>query len=155
MKVQKKFKNIHGALIQDVQEYTLNILKIHPNTTVHVGTDSQNRGSSTTYSTVIAYRRATKGVHCIYVRTKISKITDMWTRLWNETEMTLDVAMWLREQIPYLPIQIDMDYSDEEIHNSSKLVKAAKGFAEGMGFPTVNIKPNNQIATRAADHHCR
>jgi len=47
-----------------------------------------------------------------------------------------------------------MDYNNDEYYMSSKLVSAAKGWATSYGYK-VNIKPNKQIATRAADYHCR
>jgi hypothetical protein len=51
-------------------------------------------------------------------------------------------------------IQIDLDYNVDERYFSSRLVQAASGWATSLGY-RVNIKPDNQIATRAADHHCR
>ena len=47
-----------------------------------------------------------------------------------------------------------MDYNGDENFKSHKLIAAAKGWANSLGYK-VNIKPNNQIATRAADHHCK
>ena len=45
-----------------------------------------------------------------------------------------------------------MDYNENENFFSNKLVPFAKGWANSLGYK-VNVKPNNQIATRAADHH--
>jgi len=47
-----------------------------------------------------------------------------------------------------------MDYNEDEYYMSNKLVSAAKGWASSYGY-TVNIKPHKQIATRAADYHCK
>ena len=49
---------------------------------------------------------------------------------------------------------IDMDYNEDESYKSHKLISAAKGWANSLGYK-VNVKPNNQIATRAADYHCK
>ena len=51
-------------------------------------------------------------------------------------------------------VEIDMDYNSDENHKSNKLISATKGWANSLGYK-VNVKPNNQIATRAADHHCK
>ena len=51
-------------------------------------------------------------------------------------------------------VEIDMDYNSDENHRSYKLISATKGWANSLGYK-VNVKPNNQIATRAADHHCK
>ena len=53
-----------------------------------------------------------------------------------------------------IKVQIDMDYNGDESFQSHKLISAAKGWANSLGYK-VNVKPNNQIATRAADYHCK
>ena len=80
-------------------------------------------------------------------------IDDIWKRLWKEAEMSIEVAEWLSKQIN-VKIQIDMDYNNDEKFISNKLISAAKGWANSLGYK-VNVKPNNQIATKAADHHCK
>ena len=77
----------------------------------------------------------------------------MWTRLWKEAEKSIDLAEWLTQKIA-IRVEIDMDYNGDENFKSHKLIAAAKGWANSLGYK-VNIKPNNQIATRAADHHCK
>ena len=47
-----------------------------------------------------------------------------------------------------------MDYNNDEKFISNKLISAAKGWANSLGYK-VNVKPHNQIATKAADHHCK
>jgi len=49
---------------------------------------------------------------------------------------------------------IGQDLSSQEKHFSSKLVVPAVGLVESLGYKA-NIKPDNQIATKEADHHCR
>ena len=80
-------------------------------------------------------------------------IDDIWKRLWKEAEMSIEVAEWLSNQIN-VKIEIDMDYNSDEKFISNKLISAAKGWANSLGYK-VNVKPNNQIATKAADHHCK
>jgi predicted RNase H-related nuclease YkuK (DUF458 family) len=150
--MMKKFKTVNGGNV-NVVSHTLDILKTHPNVEIHIGTDSQSLGKTTKYSTVIAYRFMGRGVHYILSVQQLEKITDMWTRLWKEAEMSIEVAEWLTQQIN-VKVEIDMDYNDKEHHQSHKLISAAKGWANSLGY-TVNVKPNNQIATRAADHTCR
>jgi predicted RNase H-related nuclease YkuK (DUF458 family) len=120
---------------------------------IHIGSDSQNVGKKTIYCTVIAYRFGNRGVHYVLSKSTQPLITDMWNRLWKEAELSIEVAEWLSEQIP-LKIEIDMDYNGDENFQSHKLVSATKGWANSLGYK-VNIKPQRQIATRAADHHCK
>ena len=132
------FKNIHGKII-DPLSHTLNVLKNSPYSQIHIGSDSQNFGS--------------RGVHYIISKKDEVIIDDIWKRLWKEAEMSIEVAEWLSKQIN-VKIQIDMDYNNDEKFISNKLISAAKGWANSLGYK-VNVKPNNQIATKAADHHCK
>lgn len=146
------FKNIKGERIDPV-EHTLKILRDYPTVKIHIGSDSQNIGKKTKYATVIAYRYGSRGVHYILSKKTELLIKDMWTRLWKEAEMSIDIAQWLTHQVS-VRVEIDMDYNSDENFKSSKLISAAKGWANSLGYK-VNVKPNNQIATKAADYHCK
>ena len=146
------FKNIKGERIDPV-EHTLKILRDYPTVKIHIGSDSQNIGKKTKYATVIAYRYGSRGVHYILSKKTEILIKDMWTRLWKEAEMSIDIAQWLTHQVS-VRVEIDMDYNSDENFKSNKLISATKGWANSLGYK-VNIKPNNQIATKAADYHCK
>ena len=146
------FKNIKGERIDPV-EHTLKILRDYPTVKIHIGSDSQNIGKKTKYATVIAYRYGSRGVHYILSKKTELLIKDMWTRLWKEAEMSIDIAQWLTNQVS-IRVEIDMDYNSDENFKSSKLISATKGWANSLGYK-VNVKPNNQIATKAADYHCK
>ena len=146
------FKNIKGERV-DTVNHTLEIIKSYPYAEIHIGTDSQNINKETLYTTVIAYRLGSRGVHYIFSKQKKELIRDMWTRLWKEAEYSVDVAEWLTKKIT-LKVEIDMDYNEDKSYKSYKLISAAKGWANSLGYK-VNVKPNNQIATRAADYHCK
>lgn len=148
----KVFKKIDGSVV-DVVQHTLDVLKECPWADVHIGTDSQNHKRHTTYVIVIAYRYGTRGVHFIYNKARLPKIRDKWTRLWKETEMTIEVAQWLREKLN-VNIQLDLDYNLNPNHFSNGLVAPTNGWAKSLGFK-VNYKPDLQIATWAADHLCK
>ena len=95
----------------------------------------------------------TLGVHYILSKSSCEAINDIWKRLWLEAEYSIQVAEWLTKQVS-VKVEIDMDYNSDENHKSNKLISATKGWANSLGYK-VNVKPNNQIATRAADHHCK
>ena len=146
------FKDVHGKII-DPLNHTLKVLKNSPHSQIHIGSDSQNVGKKTIYVTAIAYRFGSRGVHYIISKKSEVIIDDIWKRLWKEAEMSIEVADWLSNQIN-VKIEIDMDYNSDEKFISNKLISAAKGWANSLGYK-VNVKPNNQIATKAADHHCK
>ena len=93
------FKNIKGDRIDPVN-HTLEVIKNYPYAEIHIGTDSQNINKETRYTTVIAYRLGTRGVHYIFSKSNTKIIRDMWTRLWKEAEFSIDLAEWLTQKIP-------------------------------------------------------
>ena len=125
----------------------------YPHLQIYVGSDSQNLGKKTVYCTVIAYKLGNRGVHYILHKKKQIIIKDLWSRLWHETELSIDTAEWLNQKIK-VGIEIDMDYNENEVYKSNKLISAAKGWANSLGYK-VNVKPQMQIATRAADYNCK
>ena len=146
------FKDIHGNRIDPIS-HTLKVIENYPYAEIHIGTDSQNINKESIYTTVIAYRLGTRGVHYILSKKTVSIIRDMWTRLWKEAELSIDLAEWVTQKIS-VKVEIYMDYNEDENFKSNKLISAAKGWANSLGYK-VNVKPNNQIATRAADYHCK
>ena len=149
----KLFRKVSGEKV-DVVKHTLEIIKNNPSVEIHIGTDSQSEGDKTTYVTAIAYRFGTKGVHYIYWKEKIPRVRNRYNKLFRETELTIEVAEWFTKQIKSVRVELDFDYNKDERFWSQKLVSSTKGWAEGLGYK-VNIKPVKQIATRAADYHCR
>ena len=158
MELTKRFKKVGGGYV-DVVAHTLEIMKSWPNVEIHIGTDSQNMGDETVYVTVIAYRYNTRGVHYIYCKEKTQRIntgnidSDLWRRLWKEAELAIEVANWFTTKIN-VPVQIDMDYNEDQFWKSNQLIQAASGWAQSLGYK-VNVKPGIQIATKAADYQCR
>jgi predicted RNase H-related nuclease YkuK (DUF458 family) len=147
------YRTVDGKRVNPIT-HTIEIMKKDPYVEIHVGTDSQNHGDKTQYATVVAYRYGNRGVHYIYSLDTKDRIRDMWTRLWGETERSVAIAEHLSTNIPGVKIKIDMDFNSDEEFDSNKLVSASRGWALSLGY-IVNIKPNDQIATRAADHQCR
>ena len=146
------FKDINGNIIDPV-DHTREIIRKNPFVEVHVGTDSQSLAKITQYITVIAYRFGNRGVHYILKKNGVPQIKDLWTRLWRETELSIDIAETIKKSLNVIP-EIDLDYNENESFKSNKLVNASKGLANSLGYK-VNIKPHIQIATRAADYHCK
>ena len=150
--MKKLFRDISGNTI-DVISHTLDILYSSPTVEIHIGSDSQRYYEYVTYVTAIAYRFPfQKGVHYIYAKEKHPPIRDNWTRLFREAQLSIETAEWLTSNIN-VNVEIDMDYNSKINYESNRLVGAARGWAESLGYK-VNIKPIKQIATHAADAHC-
>lgn len=148
----KKFRTHEGVTVLP-HVYVNDIRNKYSNVEIHIGTDSQNKGRKTYYATVIAFKYGHRGVHYIWSLESFPRIRDLWSRLWKEAELSINTAKFISDRIN-VSINIDMDYSSDIVRKSNMLVNSAKGWAESLGY-SVNIKPDNQIATKAADYHCR
>ena len=69
------------------------------------------------------------------------------------SKMSIETAQWLTSNMN-INIEIDMDYNSDKSYQSSKLISATKGWGNSLGYK-VNVKPEIQIATRAADFWCK
>lgn len=153
------FKKFTGEKIPNFEEYVKNVLVANPNTEIIVGTDSQNRGSRTYYSTVIAmyYKDKTgqgHGAHCIYskwyvMRDKTSTKLP-FERLTNEVVVSLQVADALTSagiSVEYIDIDINPDPEFE----SNKIYAALKGMVIGSGYKC-RWKTLGPLITTMADY---
>ena len=128
-----KFKKFGGTTIPDVVDYVKDYLCNYPETEVMIGTDSQNRGSITTYCTIIAMYRPGKGGHCIYRKWKTKKVTVRSVRLLSEVWASIEISNLLRDsgvQIKY----IDIDINPNPKYKSYEVYSSAKGMIEGLGY---------------------
>lgn len=179
--MERVFKTKDGRTV-DVIEHTNSVIAENRAlgyvTRIYIGTDSQDRGRRSTYATCICYRSGFylepeyegadpvfvgKGVHYIYTKERIERLRDTWSRLYKETEYTMEVATWFISEFPNADVTIDLDYNIKPTAKSSMLVSATKGWVESMGMKA-NIKLDwedetatyhVQVATKAADRECR
>jgi len=148
----KAFKTEQG-LVLDAVKHSIETLDKYNDAKIYVGTDSQNKRHNTTYVVVVAYRYGTRGTHYIYHRLNVKKIRDRWQRLWKEVELSVEIAKMLDEHSLKVHC-IDLDFNKKEIARSSDMVAAARGYVVGSGFEC-SVKPEEQVASRAADHIVR
>lgn len=116
---------------------------------VYLGCDSQNKTNRTVYATTMVFHVETSGCHVIYQKHNLPIIKDMWTRLWKETEFSCEVALYLREHGVEIST-IDLDYNSNPTKKSNKLVSAAVGYVESLGFKA-RCKPDLLPGAYAAD----
>lgn len=148
----KVFKTEEGQVVNAIS-YSLDILKKNKDVKVYVGTDSQNRKYDTKFITVIAYRSGHRGVHYIYFVSTEKKFKSKESRLWREVELSVEVAQWLEDR-GIKVFCIDLDLNEKITAGSNNMMAASRGYVIGLGF-NCTIKPEEQVATRAADHLVR
>lgn len=146
-----KFKKLTGEQILELSDYVKDYLELNKNydVKIYLGCDSQTKGIKTTYATTIVFHVGNTGCHVIYKKDTVPVIRDMWSRLWKETELSVEVALYLRAAGIEINT-IDLDYNENPVHNSNKLVTATIGYVESLGFKA-RIKPELLPAVYAAD----
>lgn len=145
------FQKLTGPPKFDLAEYVENYLELQSDhdVKIYLGCDSQNRANTTVYATTVVFHVGDSGCHVIYQKETVPVIMDMWTRLWGEAERSVKAALYLRDHGIEINT-IDLDYNDDPNKKSNKLVSAAVGYVESLGFKA-RIKPELLPAVYAAD----
>jgi predicted RNase H-related nuclease YkuK (DUF458 family) len=156
--MQYDFRKVNGPKV-NLPKHCNEVFAENPDTKIIIGTDSQNYDFKTTYVTVIAFRYNQRGVHCIYRKIVYDWNTDQrfrdnWYRLYHEAELSVAAAKWIDANTPYDVISIDLDYNSDPAYLSNTVLSAGKGLAVASGYQC-NVKPDSQIAAKAADNFCR
>lgn len=151
MKDSVMFRKFNGEKIPSVEEYIKGYVLSHKNTEILVGTDSQNRGDSTIYSTVIALYEPGHGAHCIFRRWREPRERIRATRLMNEVWASLATAEELVKSGVRKPKYIDIDVNPNPRYKSNEVFTSAKGMIEGMGYE-VRFKTFGPLVTTMADY---
>jgi predicted RNase H-related nuclease YkuK (DUF458 family) len=148
MKFQKLSDNGRVEISSYLKEYIID--HKFNNLRIYVGCDSHNKGEFTTYVTTVVIHIGDTGCHVLFQKEKIKRINDLWSRLWNEVEKSVQLALYLRENGINIH-NIDLDLNDDEQYASNKLVSAATGYVHSLGIKP-RIKPDLLPAVSAADN---
>lgn len=99
----KEFKLFGGKIIENIEDYAIQYIKNncvdHSEIIVYVGTDSKQLRKHTLYATAVVFYHVGKGAHIIFSRERVPKVKDLFTRLYNEVEMTRIVAEHLDSKL--------------------------------------------------------
>lgn len=154
------FKTITRAEV-DLITHIYEQKSIHPNLSINVGCDSVSKNGWWYYVLVVSFRYGSNGAHFIFQKSKIKAIRtiqngrskpDLFTKLWKESEISIQCAEYLKENNIYIDA-IEMDYNASPEWLSNKLLPATSGWAKGLGYEVLD-KSCVQIAIKAADHIC-
>jgi predicted RNase H-related nuclease YkuK (DUF458 family) len=147
-----KFKKLTGPPQFELAEYVKRVIENNKglDVQIYLGCDSQTKATKTIYATTVVFHIASTGCHVIYKKEEVPVIRDMWTRLWKETEKSCEVALYLRKHSIEVST-IDLDYNSDPSKKSNKLVSAAVGYVESLGFKA-RCKPDILPGAYAADN---
>jgi len=155
-----EFKKANGTHIPDVLTYVKEWISRHPYCTVTIGCDSQEHNHYVKYSIVICLHDVDAagqghGAHVIssdyFDYTKNIK-TDLYTKLWQEAELAIQVGQMIQDCGKKL--KIHLDYNSDESAYSNVLYNAGIGYVKSQGFDCVG-KPIAWASTHIADKLCR
>lgn len=148
----RQFKVMGGHVDHEVCGYIATMCS-EQNLDIHVGCDSQNYKRYTVYVTTVVFRYPDNGAHVLYRRERVPKITDLWTKLWGETERSVALANLILEECRIRVKQIDLDFNSDPQYPSQKLISASAGYITSLGFEA-KAKPNLLMAAWAANVLC-
>lgn len=154
--MEKYFKTQQGERV-NIVEHTLEQIKKWPHLKIYVGTDSQDYSGITRYVTCVIYRYGNRGAHFIYSKEEVSRVRDMFTRLYTEGVKTIETAEILTNEIPVSVEYLEFDYNYIPKWASNKLISSIGGWVKGLNYKAVfkNSENHVMIATKAADYCCR
>lgn len=153
--MERYFRTTDGQLV-NVIDHILAQVEKNPHLSIYIGTDSQNdtKRRRTTYATVVLFRYGTRGAHFIFLKQTMPIVRDRFTRLFGEAERTIELAEMITGEIPVKIEALEFDYNAKKKTESTKVIPAARGWAEALGY-TAHVKPETLLSIRAADHICK
>lgn len=152
--IAKPFRLMDSQERVDLHTYVPAFMAAHPECALYVGSDSQNLGRQTVYVTAVVMRFPGMGAHVVYRKERVARISDMWTKLWGETERSVEVACFLRDTCKLNVERIDLDFNSDPDFSSHKLLSASSGYIQSLGFKSA-AKPELLMAAWAANVMCQ
>ncbi len=144
------FKKFTGEKLSNISDYVKEYIEKNKETEIIIGTDSQNKGRKTVYSTVIVLYNPGHGGHCLFRRWNTPKETVRQVRLLKEVEESINLANQLVEAGCPKPKYIDLDINPNPKFKSNEVYTTAKGWVESMGY-AVRFKTLAPLVTTVAD----
>jgi len=154
-KGEMKFEKVVGDLINFVLEQPEEVYRII------VGTDSEGKEVPDFVSAIVILRKG-KGGRYFWKKIRDQKKYTLRTRIYEETMLSLKLAMKLRESIEKKLEKIrPKNYKNLEIHTdigqvgeTREMIKEIVGMVRGNGFE-VKIKPEAFGASSVADYYLK
>ena len=119
---------------------------------VCIGTDSQVRGTTTEYATVIVFLREKKGGFMYISSDKTEKKMSLKERMINEVGKSVEIAYALCNLLDEHNVELEVhaDINTDPSFKSNTALKEAMGYILGMGF-VFKAKPNAFASSSCAD----
>jgi len=118
-----------------------------------VGTDSENREQGVEFISVIVIHRVGQGAKYFWRRTFNKNFLDLYSRLWQEALISLEISQKLLELLIDQKLNFNFEvHLDLGTNGKSKsVISEIINLIRSYGF-TVKIKPEAYAASKIADH---
>lgn len=119
---------------------------------LYIGTDSQVKGSSTEFATVIVFLREKKGGFMFIRKEKTEKPMSLKERMLLEVAKSIEVAYSLCDMLDYhqVGLEIHADINTDPQFRSNTALNDAMGYILSMGF-AFKAKPEAFASSACAD----
>nr|WP_236838868.1 ribonuclease H-like YkuK family protein [Caldalkalibacillus salinus] len=118
-----------------------------------IGTDSQTVKNKTTFVSALIVHREGKGARFFYRKLRVKRIPDLRSRIYKETELSLNLIDHLKEKgivslLQDWPIEVHIDVGQ---HGETRmLIQEVVGWVTAVGYEAI-IKPHSFGASSVAD----
>jgi len=160
---QIKFENLLQEQWRNIDKKNVDLVEgLEPflassSTIVHIGTDAQKaskKGLCNYVTCVIVHDPFGRGARVFYLKFRNVPTNNLWEKLYNETMLSLQLAVELTEargDVIRERILVHVDANPDTHYASSDHVKALAGMVVGYGFKHV-LKPDSWASSHCADH---
>lgn len=153
----KKWRKFNGEFLvhpikEEVEKIILQEWAKGHKLKICIGTDSQVKGDTIEYATVIVFLRAGKGGFMLINNEKSVNNIGLKERMINEVAKSVDIAYKLASLLDQYNIDLEVhaDINTDPLFKSNTALKEAMGYILGMGF-IFKAKPHAFASSSCAD----
>lgn len=120
---------------------------------IHIGTDSQNKGRSTKFVTVVVMHKVGRGAFGFFTSYTVPRMKSLNQRLFTESQRSIEFAFGLQDIFDEFSIipKVHADVNPDRKHKSSAIVDEVVSYIEQQGYIAI-IKPHSYVSSHCADH---
>ncbi len=155
-----KWRKLNGDAIQEdilekVEQTIINEHQLGNKLKVCIGTDSQVRGGTVEFATVIVFLREKKGGFMFISNSAENRQMGLKERMINEVGKSISVAYHLCDLLDLYDVDLEVhaDINTNPEFESNVALKEAMGYILSMGF-VFKAKPNAFASSSCADKVC-
>ena len=145
-------KRLEGTLLANVEAAIIRETEAGHKLKLCVGSDSQVKGGTAEFATVIVFLREKKGGFMFIRNNKMPNKMSLKERMITEVAQSVEVAYGLCDLLDKYNVELEVhaDINTDPAFKSNTALKEAMGYILGMGF-VFKAKPNAFASSSCAD----